>query len=143
LRDITKHTGAAIEELRATVGLLRYGDDAPEDRPEAALRPVPGLDRLDDLLASFRGSPNPNRLNGGRSPASATSPTGSARSPSSSPQECRTTRSASACSSDTVKTHVNRAMMKTGARDRAQLVVFAYESGRAAPIRWGGRRRSR
>ncbi|ROS24026.1 response regulator transcription factor [Cellulomonas sp. PhB150] len=29
----------------------------------------------------------------------------------------------------TAKTHVNRAMMKTGARDRAQLVVFAYESG--------------
>lgn len=29
----------------------------------------------------------------------------------------------------TVKTHVNRAMMKTSARDRAQLVVFAYESG--------------
>jgi DNA-binding NarL/FixJ family response regulator len=31
----------------------------------------------------------------------------------------------------TAKTHVNRAMMKTGARDRAQLVVFAYESGLA------------
>ncbi|WP_112134600.1 response regulator transcription factor [Glycomyces dulcitolivorans] len=31
----------------------------------------------------------------------------------------------------TVKTHVNRAMMKTAARDRAQLVVFAYESGLA------------
>ncbi|HEY5879146.1 MAG TPA: response regulator transcription factor [Nakamurella sp.] len=29
----------------------------------------------------------------------------------------------------TAKTHVNRAMMKTGARDRAQLVVFAYEHG--------------
>ncbi|WP_159795195.1 response regulator [Puerhibacterium puerhi] len=32
----------------------------------------------------------------------------------------------------TAKTHVNRAMMKTGARDRAQLVVFAYESGLVA-----------
>jgi DNA-binding NarL/FixJ family response regulator len=32
-------------------------------------------------------------------------------------------------SSATAKTHVNRAMMKTGARDRAQLVVFAYENG--------------
>jgi len=31
----------------------------------------------------------------------------------------------------TVKTHVNRAMMKTSARDRAQLVVFAYEAGLA------------
>jgi len=29
----------------------------------------------------------------------------------------------------TAKTHINRAMMKTAARDRAQLVVFAYESG--------------
>lgn len=29
----------------------------------------------------------------------------------------------------TAKTHVNRAMMKLGARDRAQLVVFAYQSG--------------
>jgi DNA-binding NarL/FixJ family response regulator len=31
----------------------------------------------------------------------------------------------------TVKTHVNRAMVKVGARDRAQLVVFAYHSGLA------------
>ena len=29
----------------------------------------------------------------------------------------------------TVKTHVNRAMAKLGARDRAQLVVIAYQSG--------------
>jgi DNA-binding NarL/FixJ family response regulator len=29
----------------------------------------------------------------------------------------------------TVKTHVNRAMAKVGARDRAQLVVFAYRCG--------------
>ncbi|MEU9911085.1 MULTISPECIES: response regulator transcription factor [unclassified Streptomyces] len=29
----------------------------------------------------------------------------------------------------TVKTHISRAMTKLGARDRAQLVVFAYESG--------------
>ncbi|GAA3800300.1 response regulator [Cellulomonas soli] len=33
----------------------------------------------------------------------------------------------------TAKTHVNRAMMKTGARDRAQLVVLAYESGLVRP----------
>jgi DNA-binding NarL/FixJ family response regulator len=38
-------------------------------------------------------------------------------------------------STATAKTHVNRAMTKLGARDRAQLVVFAYESGlvRARP----------
>jgi len=34
-------------------------------------------------------------------------------------------------SQSTVKTHANRAMMKVGARDRAQLVVFAYQAGLA------------
>ncbi|MGY3845324.1 response regulator [Streptomyces hydrogenans] len=33
----------------------------------------------------------------------------------------------------TVKTHVNRAMAKLGARDRAQLVVTAYETGLVRP----------
>jgi len=33
----------------------------------------------------------------------------------------------------TAKTHVSRAMAKAGARDRAQLVVFAYESRLVAP----------
>ncbi|MEJ1196479.1 MULTISPECIES: response regulator transcription factor [unclassified Streptomyces] len=33
----------------------------------------------------------------------------------------------------TVKTHVNRAMAKLSARDRAQLVVIAYESGLVRP----------
>ena len=32
-------------------------------------------------------------------------------------------------SAATAKTHVSRAMIKLGARDRAQLVVFAYETG--------------
>ncbi|MBU7597648.1 response regulator transcription factor [Streptomyces sp. P38-E01] len=36
----------------------------------------------------------------------------------------------------TAKTHVHRAMTKLGARDRAQLVVFAYETGL---VRAGGR----
>ncbi|GAA2608025.1 response regulator [Paractinoplanes durhamensis] len=36
-------------------------------------------------------------------------------------------------SAATAKTHVNRAMMKIGARDRAQLVVFAYETGLVTP----------
>jgi DNA-binding NarL/FixJ family response regulator len=35
----------------------------------------------------------------------------------------------------TARTHVSRAMVKLGARDRAQLVVFAYESGLVAPGR--------
>ena len=33
----------------------------------------------------------------------------------------------------TAKTHVSRAMVKLGARDRAQLVVFAYQSGLVSP----------
>jgi DNA-binding NarL/FixJ family response regulator len=33
----------------------------------------------------------------------------------------------------TAKTHVNRAMMKLHARDRAQLVIAAYEGGLVAP----------
>ena len=33
----------------------------------------------------------------------------------------------------TAKTHVSRAMVKLGARDRAQLVVFAYETGLVRP----------
>ncbi|MEP9392976.1 LuxR C-terminal-related transcriptional regulator [Gordonia sp. VNK1] len=37
----------------------------------------------------------------------------------------------------TVRTHVQRAMHKVGARDRAQLVVVAYKNGLAAPR--GGR----
>jgi DNA-binding NarL/FixJ family response regulator len=33
----------------------------------------------------------------------------------------------------TVKTHINRAMMKLAVRDRAQLVVLAYQSGLVRP----------
>lgn len=40
-------------------------------------------------------------------------------------------------SPSTVKTHVARAMTKLGARDRAQLVVFAYQSGLVRPG-WSG-----
>ena len=36
-------------------------------------------------------------------------------------------------STATARTHVSRAMTKVGARDRAQLVVFAYETGLARP----------
>jgi DNA-binding NarL/FixJ family response regulator len=33
----------------------------------------------------------------------------------------------------TAKTHVSRAMVKLAARDRAQLVVYAYEAGLVRP----------
>jgi DNA-binding CsgD family transcriptional regulator len=33
----------------------------------------------------------------------------------------------------TAKTHVARLLMKLGARDRAQLIVIAYESGLVTP----------
>jgi DNA-binding NarL/FixJ family response regulator len=33
----------------------------------------------------------------------------------------------------TARTHVSRAMIKLGARDRAQLVVVAYQTGLVAP----------
>ncbi|MEN3269279.1 response regulator transcription factor [Pseudonocardia sp.] len=36
-------------------------------------------------------------------------------------------------SPDTVRTHISRAMVKLGARDRAQLVVFAYREGLQPP----------
>jgi DNA-binding NarL/FixJ family response regulator len=36
-------------------------------------------------------------------------------------------------SAATAKTHVSRAMIKLGARDRSQLVVFAYETGLVRP----------
>jgi DNA-binding NarL/FixJ family response regulator len=38
----------------------------------------------------------------------------------------------------TARTHVSRAMVKLAARDRAQLVVFAYETGLVTPRRHGG-----
>lgn len=39
----------------------------------------------------------------------------------------------------TVRTHVHRAMTKLGARDRAQLVVMAYQSGLVQPLPPGER----
>jgi DNA-binding NarL/FixJ family response regulator len=38
-------------------------------------------------------------------------------------------------SNATIKTHINRIFAKTGARDRAQAVRFAYQHGMAAPAR--------
>ncbi len=42
----------------------------------------------------------------------------------------------------TAKTHVSRAMVKLGARDRAHFVVLAYEHGLVRPGWWAERRPS-
>ncbi|MCP3822051.1 histidine kinase [Streptomyces sp. A3M-1-3] len=48
LRQITDTTGSALQELKATVGLLRQADDA-----EAPLEPAPGLAQLPTLIEAF------------------------------------------------------------------------------------------
>ncbi|GAA1858516.1 sensor histidine kinase [Actinomadura bangladeshensis] len=49
LADLVDTTGAALDDLRATVGLLRQSGDAA-----APAEPAPGLSRLPTLLESFR-----------------------------------------------------------------------------------------
>ncbi|MFI6344207.1 sensor histidine kinase [Streptomyces sp. NPDC050560] len=49
LRELVGTTGDALDELRATVGLLRQSGDTA-----APAEPVPGLSRLPPLVASFR-----------------------------------------------------------------------------------------
>ncbi|MDT6987149.1 sensor histidine kinase [Streptomyces lusitanus] len=51
LRELVETTGQALDELRATVGLLRQTGDGDTGVPEG---PAPGLARLPDLLESFR-----------------------------------------------------------------------------------------
>jgi DNA-binding NarL/FixJ family response regulator len=77
-------------------------------RPASALTPVPGLDELTDRereLVSWVATGRSNEEIG---------------------QELF-------ISPATVRTHVGRAMIKLGARDRAQLVVFAVQSGLTIP----------
>jgi signal transduction histidine kinase len=49
LADIKQTSRAALDELRATVGLLRQDDDPPENRHS-----TPGIGEVDALAASFR-----------------------------------------------------------------------------------------
>ncbi|WP_371572512.1 sensor histidine kinase [Streptomyces sp. NBC_01314] len=51
LAHIKENSRTALDELRATVGLLRQGDDVPEPR-----HPLPSLSDLDELVDSFRSS---------------------------------------------------------------------------------------
>ncbi|WP_416963029.1 sensor histidine kinase [Streptomyces sp. Agncl-13] len=48
LKELVETTGHALDELRATVGLLRQSGDAP-----APAEPAPGLSRLPTLVESF------------------------------------------------------------------------------------------
>ncbi|MFE2410364.1 sensor histidine kinase [Kitasatospora sp. NPDC059408] len=56
LSHITDATGSALQELRATVGLLRRAEEP------APLEPTPGLDRLPDLINAFERAGLPVRL---------------------------------------------------------------------------------
>ncbi|WP_045699625.1 sensor histidine kinase [Streptomyces rubellomurinus] len=56
LSHITDATGSALQELRATVGLLRRAEE------RAPLEPAPGLDRLPELINSFERAGLPVRL---------------------------------------------------------------------------------
>lgn len=58
LANITRHTARAIDELRATVGLLRHAGDDAEDE----FAPVPDLTRMDELLEGFRAAGTPVEL---------------------------------------------------------------------------------
>ncbi|MFI9765658.1 sensor histidine kinase [Streptomyces sp. NPDC052415] len=49
LAHVREASRSALNELRATVGLLRQSGD-----PEAPTEPAPGLHRLDDLVGTFR-----------------------------------------------------------------------------------------
>ncbi|MCT7353027.1 sensor histidine kinase [Streptomyces sp. 15-116A] len=49
LSHVREASRSALDELRATVGLLRQSGD-----PEAPTEPAPGLDRLDELAGTFR-----------------------------------------------------------------------------------------
>ncbi|MFJ7244806.1 sensor histidine kinase [Kitasatospora sp. NPDC098652] len=56
LSHITDATGSALQELRATVGLLRRAEEP------APLEPAPGLDRLPELVNTFERAGLPVRL---------------------------------------------------------------------------------
>ncbi len=54
LQGLAGHTRQALEELRATVGLLRYGTADTATDEVAERKPMPRLDQLEELLSSVR-----------------------------------------------------------------------------------------
>ena len=79
---------------------------------------------------SASSSPGPERR--GRAGSNASQP-GGGTSPWSRTGAATTRSPPMVLSPTTAKTHVSRAMIKLGARDRAQLVVFAYQAGLVSP----------
>ena len=88
--------------------------------------------RVMETFAAGRGPRRP-----APSAGSTSSPSARRRSSRSSAPACPTREIAErlVISPATARTHVSRAMLKLGARDRAQLVVFAYEAGLVTPGR--------
>ncbi|MFD0418876.1 sensor histidine kinase [Streptomyces sp. NPDC127108] len=54
LKELVETTSDALDDLRATVGLLRQSEDTESGDTAAPAEPAPGLSRLPTLLESFR-----------------------------------------------------------------------------------------
>ncbi|QIB47923.1 sensor histidine kinase [Streptomyces aureoverticillatus] len=54
LKELVETTSDALDDLRATVGLLRQSEDTESGDMAAPAEPAPGLSRLPTLLTSFR-----------------------------------------------------------------------------------------
>ena len=112
-----------------------------DTEPAELLRAVRAVVAGDALLSPRRHPPadrgvrHPGQGPGRPCPTSTCSPTASARWWRSSAEGLTNDEIAERLimSAATAKTHVSRAMIKLGARDRAQLVVFAYETGLVRP----------
>jgi hypothetical protein len=128
LANIKEASGEALRELRNALDLLRHGEEAPvTPAPTLAIctRSWPELGPVASRFVSSRTTPPRRCL-----PASSWPPTASSRRPGLTNDEIAQRLLVSGA---TAKTHVSRAMIKVGARDRAQLVVFAYEAGLVRP----------
>jgi len=124
---------SALEELRRILGLLRDDDgEAP------SLVPAPGVGDLEDLAGTVRAAGIPVSL--------AVTGDVAALPPAASLTAYREVLALIATglsnteiaerlimSVPTAKTHVSRILAKLGARDRAQLVVLAFQSGLVRP----------